>query len=184
MVHNTYQPLLRWVEMYIGFIWLTPSLVILLLPAWTLTHICGHAHGVTGRILINCFVTDIAWRSTKPAWRPNGVAERGQTGPNRAKHPQSVTESPKWEKNSAVNCVLCDAARWIHLQDVARFDGTPVHASRRSLSPFYWAQKRSTNYQLHYVQVSCFFWQQLWQLRTAMYLPLPNVLESYKCSVK
>ena len=30
IVHNTYQPFVRWVEIHIGFIWLTTSLVILL----------------------------------------------------------------------------------------------------------------------------------------------------------
>jgi hypothetical protein len=93
---------------------------------------------------------------------------------NRAKQPQSVTESPKWEKNRAGNCVLCGAARWLHLQDVVGFDGIPVHAIRPSLSSFCWAQKCSMNCQLHYVQLSCFFGQQLWQWRIAVYLLQPK----------
>lgn len=154
--------------MYIGFIWLTTSLVILLAACINRdTHLQSRTRRHephTDQLFCNwhCLAVRRSLREGPMVWL------------NRAKHPQSVTESPKWEKTSAGNCVLCDAARWLHLQDVARFDGTPVHTIRRSLSSFYWTQKRPTDCQLHYVQVSCFFGQQLWQLRTAMYLPLPK----------
>ena len=168
VVHNTYQPFVRWVEMYIGFIWLTTSLVILLAACINRdTHLQSRTrrHGPhTDQLFCNwhCLAVRRSLCEGPMVWLSR--AKQGQIS--------SVTESPKWEKNSAGSCVLCDAARWLHLQDVARIDGAPVHAIRRSPSSFYWAQKRPTNCQLHYVQVSCFFGQQLWQLRTAMYLPL------------
>jgi len=162
--------------MYIGFIWLTTSLVILLAACMNRdTHLPSRTrrHGPhTDHLFWNwhCLAVRRSLREGLVVWLSR--AKQDQTGPNTHR----VSLFLQNDKRTALEIVssmeqhadfTCKTSPGLTAHRYTHLD---VPSAR-----FYWAQKLSTNCQLHYVQVSCFFGQQRWQVRTAMYLPCLKV---------